>query len=97
MLISLDWSSNYAKILAAQLLRYGLKYMIKHQLNIVNAIEIMAIDEAKFYDIYSSPISYYKQPLEEMGQKAVQFLISKINENNSDIIQETVTGELVIK
>ncbi len=80
-----------------RLTMYGLKYMIQHQLNITNNIEIMAVDEAKFYDIYSSPISYYKQPLEEMGQKAVQFLISKINENNSDIIQETVTGELVIK
>lgn len=76
---------------------YGLKYMIQHELNVVNDIEIMAIDEAKFYDIYSAPITYYKQPLEEMGQKAVRFLMSKIEGNNANIIQEIVKGELVVR
>ena len=75
---------------------YGLKYMIQHKLNIKNDIEIMAIDEAKFYDIYSAPVTYYKQPLEEMGQKAVQFLMSKIEGNSPDTIQEIVKGRLIV-
>ncbi len=76
---------------------YGLKYIIQHKLNITNDIEIMAVDEAKFYDIYSTPITYYKQPLEEMGQKAVRFLMSKIEGNNPDAIQEVLKGQLVIR
>jgi len=75
---------------------YGLKYAIRHQLDVPNGIEIMAIDEAKYYDIFPTPITYYRQPLEKMGHKAVQFLISKIEGNNSETIQEIVKGELVI-
>lgn len=74
---------------------HGLKYAIKNKLDIPNTIEIMAIDEAEYYDIFPTPITYYKQPLEEMGQKAVQFLISKL-ENNDLRIREVLKGQLII-
>ncbi|WP_299214206.1 LacI family DNA-binding transcriptional regulator [uncultured Aquimarina sp.] len=73
----------------------GLQYAIKYKLYVENRIELMAVDEARFYNIYPSPIQYYKQPLAEMGQKAVQFLMSKIEGNKSQTIQEIVKGKLV--
>lgn len=73
----------------------GLKYAIKHKLYVGNTIELTAVDEAGFYDIYPAPIRYYKQPLTEIGQKAVQFLMSKIEGNKSQTIQEIVKGRLV--
>lgn len=75
---------------------YGLKYAIKHKLTLADDIEIMAVDEASFYEIFPTPINYYKQPLKEMGQKAVQFLMAKIKGNNLPTIQETIKGKLVI-
>jgi len=75
---------------------YGLKYAIKHKLQVPEVIEIMAVDEAEYYDIFPTPITYYKQPLEEMCNKAVQFLMSKIESNNSENIQEVIKGTLVI-
>lgn len=75
---------------------YGLKYAIKHKLQVPEVIEIMAVDEAEYYDIFPTPITYYKQPLEEMCNKAVQFLMSKIESNNSESIQEVIKGTLVI-
>lgn len=76
---------------------HGLKYAIKHQLNLDNNIEIMAIDEAQFYDIYSSKVSYYKQPLKEMGERAIEFLISKIEGNATATLQETIQGKLILR
>ncbi|WP_299685313.1 LacI family DNA-binding transcriptional regulator [uncultured Dokdonia sp.] len=75
---------------------YGLKYAIKHKLQVPEVIEIMAVDKAEYYDIFPTPITYYKQPLEEMCNKAVQFLMSKIESNNSESIQEVIKGTLVI-
>ena len=56
----------------------------------------MAVDQADFYDIFLAPITYYKQPLEEMGKKAVQFLIANIEGDNSQTLQEIIKGHLVI-
>ena len=75
---------------------HGLKYAIKHKLQVPEVIEIMAIDEAEYYDIFPTPITYYKQPLEEMCNKTVQFLMSRIENNNSQSIQEVIKGTLVI-
>lgn len=74
---------------------YGLKYAIQHKLNVPNDIEIMAVDEAEYYDIFPTPITYYKQPLEEIGKKAIQFLMSKMKED-TQTIQEIIKGELII-
>ena len=74
---------------------YGLKYAIQHQLDVPKTIEIMAVDEAEYYDIFPTPITYYKQPLEEMGHKAVQFLMAKI-EGKPLKIQEVIKGELIV-
>ena len=56
----------------------------------------MAIDEANFYDIFPKPINYYQQPLKEMGQKAVQFLVSQIEGNEVKSIHEILRGQLII-
>lgn len=92
-----DCSDLDALLFSTNLLTlYGLKYAIRHQLNVPDGIEIMAVDEAPYYDIFPTPITYYKQPLEEMGHKAVRFLMSKIEGNHSETIQEIVKGQLVI-
>lgn len=74
---------------------FGLKYLIRYESDLKSTIELMAIDEADFYDIFPNPINYYKQPLEEMGEKAVQFLVSKIGSDKPVFIREVIKGQLV--
>ena len=73
----------------------GLKYANQHNLKVPEDIQIMGYDEVEYYDIFPAPISYYKQPLEIMGKKAVDFLIAQINDPNNKSIQEIIKGELV--
>lgn len=75
---------------------YGLKYAIKHQLKVPEEIEIMAVDEASYYDIFPKPIPYYRQPLEEMGRQAIQFLLAKIKGEHREPIQAVIKGDLVM-
>ncbi|MET1259155.1 LacI family DNA-binding transcriptional regulator [Flagellimonas sp. DF-77] len=75
---------------------YGMRYAIKNKLRVPDMIDIMAVDEAPYYDIFPSKITYYKQPLEKMGRKAMDFLISKIENDQGQTIQEIIKGNLVL-
>jgi LacI family transcriptional regulator len=75
----------------------GLKYATRHKLNVPEDIQIMGYDEVEYYDIFPAPLSYYKQPLEMMGKKAVDFLIRQINNPNKNSIQEIIKGELIVE
>ncbi len=73
---------------------YGLKYAVRNQLNVPEQIEFMGFDQAEYYDIFSSPMTYYEQPLEEIGKKAVDFLMLEIDNPGGQTIQEIVKGSL---
>ncbi|WP_340202073.1 LacI family DNA-binding transcriptional regulator [Ascidiimonas sp. W6] len=74
----------------------GLKYATKNKLKVPEKIQIMGFDEVEYYEIFPASISYFKQPLEEMGKKAVDFLISEITNSNQKSIQEILKGELIV-
>ena len=76
---------------------YGLQYAIKHQLNVPNEIEIVGFDEAEFYDIFPNPITYYKQPIEAMVKKSMQFLLGQMKQKDEKQIQEIIQGELIYR
>ena len=73
---------------------YGLKYAIKYGLDVPNKVEIMAVDEASYYDIFPNEISYYRQPLEKMVRIAVDFLMKRIGDPDLEPISEVVRGEI---
>lgn len=73
----------------------GMKYLIKRGLDTNNKIELATYDETEFYDIFPIPVTCYRQPLEEMGKKAVEFLLSKINGISTPTIQEVIKGRII--
>lgn len=75
---------------------YGLKYAVRNQLKVPEKVEIMGFDEAESYDVFPVPITYYKQPLEEIGKRSVDFLMSEIRHPGEQSIQEIIKGELVV-
>lgn len=73
---------------------YGLKYAVRNQLNVPERIEFMGFDKAEYYDIFPSPIPYYEQPLEEIGKRAVEFLMLEIAKPGAQTVREIVKGSL---
>ena len=75
---------------------HGLKYAIRNELDVPAKIEIMGFDKADYYDIFPAPIAYYEQPLEEIGKKAVDFLMQEIANPGAQFIQEIVRGSVKV-
>jgi LacI family transcriptional regulator len=56
----------------------GLRYLRKKEVDIPQKIAVAAFDEADVYDFFPVSITHVRQPLENLGQKAVAQLIHQI-------------------
>jgi len=59
-----------------------LKYIKKEQLSIPDDLAVIGIDDVSFASIYSPTITTIAQPTFQMGKKATELLLSKINNKN---------------
>lgn len=66
------------------------------QIHIPEDLALVCFDSSEAFDFFYSPITYIKQPLEEMGRSAVNMLISKIK-TNADNIHMEIKHDLVIR
>lgn len=57
----------------------GLYFFQKNQIKIPEDIAVIGFDGNVAFDFFYSPLTYIKQPVHEMGKKAVEILIDKIN------------------
>lgn len=53
----------------------GLKYIVEANLRVPEDVSVMSFDEHDAYGIFYCPITYSRQPLEEMGKQAVRTLV----------------------
>ena len=69
----------------------GLAVLVKHNISVPREMGIICFDEADAYKIFHTTITFVKQPLQQIGQEAVELLISLINGNRSakSIVLET--------
>ncbi|ADQ78270.1 transcriptional regulator, LacI family [Paludibacter propionicigenes WB4] len=74
----------------------GLKYINKIGIRIPEQLAVVGFDETDAFDLFYAPISYVKQPLNELGSESIKLLLKTIDdkENNESIELET---ELVIR
>ncbi len=73
---------------------YGMRYLLKSGLN--ERIQIAGFDEAEYYSIYPSPVIYYRQPLDTIGERIVQNILAQIKSPRATkIIQEVIKGDLI--
>ncbi len=56
----------------------GLKYIDELSLRVPNDIAIVSFDEGEAFDFYYCPLTHIRQPLDEIGKKAVQVLTQQI-------------------
>jgi LacI family transcriptional regulator len=81
-----------SNILAA----HGLRYINTLTLKVPADLAIVSFDETEALDLFYAPLTYIRQPLQEMGQKATQILLEGITAKNK-ITQIVMEGELIIR
>ncbi len=52
----------------------GLKNLVDLRVNIPNDIAVFSFDESEAFALFQCPITYYRQPLEEIGKRSVELL-----------------------
>ncbi|HUZ57321.1 MAG TPA: LacI family DNA-binding transcriptional regulator [Hanamia sp.] len=73
----------------------GLRYFNKLGIKVPKDISVLSFDESQAFDLFYCPITHSKQPLEEMGQLAVNTLIQLIKHNKVNM-QISLDTDLII-
>jgi LacI family transcriptional regulator len=74
---------------------HGLKYLKNTSVDIPLKMGIVAFDETDAFDLFHTPITYIRQPLEEIGQLATTHLLDFLKEGKK-LIQIKLQAELKI-
>lgn len=75
---------------------YAVKYINTLPIKVPEQLSLLCFDETEALDLFYAPLSYIRQPLEQMGQLAIQILLEKLNKK-SKRKQLKVKSELVIR
>lgn len=76
----------------------GLSEIASMDLPVPGALGIVCFDEAEAYKLFRTPVTYFKQPLQEMSRAAVDYLLSQMEpgDNNEKERLEEFNGTLVV-
>jgi len=67
----------------------GLKYINRLGINVPNDLAIVSFGQAEVFDLYSCPITYVMQDMDNLGKAAVDILVKKM-ENPKEKTQEVL-------
>nr|WP_255670493.1 substrate-binding domain-containing protein [Mucilaginibacter sp. UR6-11] len=59
----------------------GLKYLNKIKAKVPQDISVLSFDESEAFELFYCPVTHLRQPVEAMGQAAVNTLLELINHN----------------
>jgi len=76
---------------------HGLKYLNNQGLNVPNDIAVVCFDEGDAFDFFYCPLTFVKQPLVELGRKAVSTLVEQINGTNLEKQQLVLQSQLIVR
>ncbi len=74
---------------------YALKHLNTLPVKVPADLNIVTIDQSDASEIFYAPLTYIRQPMQEMGQLATKILLESISKNNR-ITQVNLEAELVI-
>ncbi|MEQ9439251.1 MAG: LacI family DNA-binding transcriptional regulator [Cyclobacteriaceae bacterium] len=75
----------------------GLKYINERQLNVPADLAIVSFGQAEGFDLYYCPITYLKQPMEDLGKTAVELLVKKLKNPEQGMQQILMEAKLMIR
>jgi LacI family transcriptional regulator len=73
----------------------GLKVLAQLKIKVPEQVAIVSFDESDAFDLFSTPVTYIKQPLVEMGQEAVSLLIKKIKDTADTVTHSVFDATLI--
>jgi len=74
----------------------GLKHINSLGIKVPDELAIITFDETEALDLFYAPLTYIKQPLQEMGQMATKILLKSIGKSNEPV-QLNIEAKLVIR
>lgn len=60
----------------------GVKYMFKHDIKIPEHMRVICFDKIDAFSFANTPVTYIEQPIQQMGQKAIDLLLDQIRGND---------------
>lgn len=77
----------------------GLSKIASMDITVPDNLGIICFDEAKAYDIFKTPVSYFKQPLEQMSKTAIAHLVGQIEKKDHLLLEKPreFKGSLVVQ
>ena len=74
----------------------GMYYVIDHRIRVPEDLAIIGFDESEAFDFYNTPLTYVKQPVEEMAKESVKILLDQI-EGSEKIAHIMLMPQLVMR
>nr|WKN37288.1 substrate-binding domain-containing protein [Tunicatimonas sp. TK19036] len=75
----------------------GLKCINEMQVNVPDNLAVVSFGQAEGFDLYHCPITYLKQPMEDLGKTAVELLVKKLKDPEQGMQQIMMEAKLVIR
>jgi len=73
----------------------GLKYLNQTGVRVPEQVSVFSFDESEAFDLFYCKVTHSRQPLEEMGRRAVSRLLQLIAENETPLEMGSLEAELV--
>lgn len=75
----------------------GLKALLKLKVKVPDELAVFCFDESESYELFYCPVSYVRQPLNEIGQKSVEILLKHLaNSGEQERFREVLATNLII-
>jgi LacI family transcriptional regulator len=79
-----------------QLAAWGLKHINSLSLTVPDDLAIISFDDTEALDLFYTPLTLIKQPLQEMGRTATKILLDSLGKK-CDTVQVSLQAELIIR
>jgi len=73
----------------------ALKYINELGLKVPDKLGIVSFGQADLFDLYQCPITYIMQQMNELGKKAVEILVQKIEKPDTPILQVLMQASII--
>lgn len=73
----------------------ALKNIINRGLKIAKDIQVVCFDKSEVYNFMQGSVTYIQQPIKELGEKAVDILLSHIESKSKEVITLKLDAQLI--
>lgn len=75
----------------------GLKYFNELNVRVPTDLAVVSFGQAEGFDLYYCPITYLRQPIEDLGKMAVELLVKKIKNPDQGMQQVLMEARLMVR